>query len=120
MEAKSEKKWATEIRGIHIYVGIKYVGITVLITFDPIEKLWMVRKKDDTLLKTYDSGVPTEKENQRFCTIVSCEGIMKNDTTLCRFIVHIFMSQAIPLKGDSALVKRKIVPIKLSSTFQYK
>ena len=63
---KVKKNGQLRFGGIHIYVGIKYVGITVLITFDPIEKLWMVRKKDDTLLKTYDSGVPTEKEIKDF------------------------------------------------------
>jgi len=45
-----------------ICIGSQYFGLSVTITFDPIEIQWMIRKEDGTLLKTTTRGVPLEKE----------------------------------------------------------
>jgi len=48
--------------GEYEYIGSRYKGVNVTITFDPNEKLWCIRKEDGALLKTTSKGVPTENE----------------------------------------------------------
>ena len=56
--------------GEYVYVGKRYFGLDVTITFDPIEKQWMVRKEDGTLLKTSGIGVPVETEIKEFAVAI--------------------------------------------------
>lgn len=49
-----------------IYIDKKLTGFEVLITFDSIEKQWVVRAKDATLLKTSKQGIPEEKTIKEF------------------------------------------------------
>jgi len=55
------KKGLVRFLGITICVGIKYLRHKVTITFDPLEKIWMIRKEDGTLLKTTTRGVPSKE-----------------------------------------------------------
>lgn len=52
-----------EIKMYHtaIYVGTKYKEDKVTVTFDPVEKKWIVRHLDGTYLKNSDKAIPTEK-----------------------------------------------------------
>jgi len=52
--------------GEYEYIGSRYKGTNVTITFDPGEKLWYIRKEDGALLKTSKKGVPTEEEIVNF------------------------------------------------------
>lgn len=52
--------------GEYEYIGNKYVGVNVTITFDVGDKLWYVRKEDGALLKTTKKGVPTKEEISNF------------------------------------------------------
>lgn len=52
--------------GHPIYISYKMPKQLVTITFDPIEKQWMIRKEDGTLLKISKKGVPTEKQIKEF------------------------------------------------------
>jgi len=64
------------IMGIEIYISYKLKKQAVTITFDPIEKQWLVRDEKGTLLKTETKGVPTEKEIKDFAL-----SPMNKDTT---------------------------------------
>ena len=55
--------------GHGIYISYKLKAQVVTVTFDPKEKQWMIRKKDGTLLKTFDKGVPTEKQIKNFAVM---------------------------------------------------
>lgn len=52
-----------------IYIGRRFRGEEVSITFDPLEKQWLIQKGDGTLLKKSTVGIPTEKEIKDFATI---------------------------------------------------
>lgn len=73
----SNKIWKRLIRkagqislfGKPVYIGTNYAGEEVTITFDPIEKQWLFRKLDGTLLKTSKIQVPKETEIIEFATM---------------------------------------------------
>lgn len=48
------------------YIGKKYAGTEVTITFDPLEKQWIFRGPNGNLLKTSTSGVPCKKQIVEF------------------------------------------------------
>lgn len=54
------------IMGIKIYISYKMKIQPTTITFDPIEKQWLVRTEDGTILKTSTKGVPTEQQLKGF------------------------------------------------------
>ncbi len=54
------------IMGERIYISYKIKKQPITITFDPIEKQWLIRKENGTLLKTSTSGVPTEEQIKNF------------------------------------------------------
>lgn len=70
----SEQVWERSINnggyvnmmGIKIYISYKLKKQPVTVTFDPLEKQWLIRKENGTLLKTSTSSVPTEKEIKDF------------------------------------------------------
>jgi len=49
-----------------IYIGKKFAQLPISITFDPIEKQWLCRKKDGTIMKIYKKGIPNEKDIKEF------------------------------------------------------
>ena len=55
------KNGLVRFMGETVYVGRKYFRQYMTVTFDPLERLWMVRKEDGTLLKTTVKGVPNKK-----------------------------------------------------------
>ena len=55
--------------GKSVYIGNKFIGEKITITFDPIEKQWMFRKLNGTLLKTSTEQVPQEQEIIEFATM---------------------------------------------------
>lgn len=55
--------------GSWIYIGKRFAKETVTITLDPIEKQWLFRKTDGTLLKTSTVGVPQKKEILDFAVL---------------------------------------------------
>lgn len=73
----SEKIWQRTIKklgqvslfGKPVYIGNQYAGEEITITFDPIEKQWVFRKHDGTLLKTSKKQVPKENEIIEFATM---------------------------------------------------
>lgn len=73
----SEKVWTRTVKkrgqvavfGNLVYIGMKYAGSEVTMTFDPLEKQWLFRKIDGTLLKTSTQEVPQEKEIVEFATM---------------------------------------------------
>lgn len=52
--------------GHSIYISYKMPIQPITITFDPIDKQWLLRKEDGTLMKTFSKGVPCEKEIKNF------------------------------------------------------
>lgn len=52
--------------GEYEYIGSKYQGVNVTITFDKNERLWYIRKEDGALLKTTSKGVPSKKGIMNF------------------------------------------------------
>ena len=54
--------------GESIYLGKKRYNLGVTITFDPIEKQWILAKENGTLLKTSIQGVPCEKAIKKIST----------------------------------------------------
>lgn len=70
----SEQVWDRSINsggyvnmmGIKIYISYKLKKQPITVTFDPLEKKWLIRKENGTLLKDSISGVPTEKEIKDF------------------------------------------------------
>ena len=52
--------------GMDIYIGLKYAKLSITLTFDPIEKQWIVRKQDGTFLKFIDKGIPNEENIKEF------------------------------------------------------
>lgn len=60
------KNGLVRFMGETIYVGRKYFGLYITGTFDPLERLWMVRKEDGTLLKTTTKGVPNKEDIVNF------------------------------------------------------
>lgn len=48
--------------GEYEYVGTRYKGLNVTVTFDASQRLWYIRKQDGALLKTTTKGVPSKKE----------------------------------------------------------
>lgn len=55
-----------QFMGIYDYIGNKYQGVNVTITFDPSDKLWYIRRENGALLKTTSKGVPSKKEIMNF------------------------------------------------------
>lgn len=66
----SDQVWERQVKasgdvkiwGTSIYIGKAHARWTVYVTFDPLEKQWMVRKADGKILKESKNGVPTEQE----------------------------------------------------------
>ena len=73
----SKKIWQRTIKksgqislfGQPVYIGNQYAGEEITMTFDPIEKQWVFRKYDGTLLKTSKKQVPQEQEILEFATM---------------------------------------------------
>lgn len=57
------------IMGKAIYVSYKMKRHPVTVTFDPSEKIWLIRKEDGTLLQKSVKGVPTEKQIKDFAIL---------------------------------------------------
>jgi len=57
------------IFGTVIYISYKLKRQSVTVTFDPIEKQWLIRKENGAILKTSTKGVPTEKQIKDFAII---------------------------------------------------
>lgn len=55
-----------KIFGEYYYIGRKFLGEIVTITFDPVEIQWVFRGKDGMLLKTSKKGIPDEQEIKKF------------------------------------------------------
>lgn len=49
-----------------IYISYKYKQIPVDVTFNPIEKKWIIRKEDGTMLKKSNIGIPNEEQIKDF------------------------------------------------------
>lgn len=56
-----QKNGLVRFMGEHTYIGTNFFGLDVTITFDPLEKIWLIRKHDGAILKTTTKGVPTKK-----------------------------------------------------------
>lgn len=52
--------------GEEIYIGTKFSKEDLSITFDPVNRVWLIRKLDGTLLRTSAKGIPIEKEIKDF------------------------------------------------------
>lgn len=52
--------------GEYYYMGRKFLGERIVITFDPIERQWIFRDKDGMLLKTSTKGIPSEEKIKAF------------------------------------------------------
>jgi len=57
------------IFGFAIYISYKLKKQPVTVTFDPIDKQWLIRKENGTILKTSTKGVPSEKQIKDFAII---------------------------------------------------
>jgi len=76
-EYLSKKVWKRIVKktgqvslfGKPVYIGNHYAGEEVTITFDPLEKQWLFRKFDGTLLKTSKRQVPEKQEIIDFATM---------------------------------------------------
>ena len=55
------KNGLVRFMGETVYVGRKYFKECITVTFDPLERLWMIRKEDGTLLKMTVKGVPSKE-----------------------------------------------------------
>lgn len=53
-------------RGHHIYIGTRYKKEGVTVTFDPVERQWLIRKGDGTLLKASKAAIPSQEEIVQF------------------------------------------------------
>lgn len=70
----SEQVWQRSINkggqvnmmGIHIYISYKMKRQPVTVTFDPLEKQWLVHNENGILLKTSTKGVPTKRQIKNF------------------------------------------------------
>lgn len=56
------KKGDFKFNNSYFYIGKQFAHITVFITFDPIEKQWLFRQSDGTLIKTSDKYIPSAKQ----------------------------------------------------------
>lgn len=56
------KSGNVQFLGEQIYIGTRYFGLNVTITFDVSEKMWFIRKEDGALLKTTTKGVASKKD----------------------------------------------------------
>lgn len=73
----SSKVWERTVKtsgqvsvfGKPIYIGTKYAKDRITLTFDPIDKQWLFRKLDGTLLKTSTERIPQENEIIKFATM---------------------------------------------------
>lgn len=65
------EKGNTKFFSQDIYVGKKYARQLIYATFDPLERQWLFRKADGTLLKTSAKGVPTEAQIKGFALMAS-------------------------------------------------
>lgn len=65
-ERRIKKGGAVKFFSHEFYIGRKYAHLTITVTFDPIEKQWLFRKTDGTLLKTALKGVPSESKIKEF------------------------------------------------------
>lgn len=63
------KRGQVSVFGKDVYIGIKYARLSITMTFDPIEKQWIFRKTDGSLLKTSTLEVPQEQEILEFATM---------------------------------------------------
>ena len=52
--------------GAKIYISRKLTRQSVTVTFDPLEKQWLIRNKNGAILKTSTRGVPTEQGVKNF------------------------------------------------------
>lgn len=52
--------------GEYEYIGTRYRGLNVTITFDTDSRLWYIRKEDGALLKTTRKGVPFKNDIMNF------------------------------------------------------
>lgn len=57
------------IFGNTIYISYKLKKQPVTVTFDPVDKQWLIRSENGTILKTSIKGVPTEKMIKDFAII---------------------------------------------------
>lgn len=70
----SEQVWDRSINrggyvhlmGDRIYISYKLKEQPVTVTFDPLEKQWLIRTENGSLLKTSTRSVPTQKEIKDF------------------------------------------------------
>ena len=62
------------IMGASIYISYKLKKQPVTVTFDPIERKWVIQKENGAILKTSTQGVPTEKQIKDFA-IMSKNGV---------------------------------------------
>jgi len=60
---------AVNIFGVNIYISYKLKKQPITVTFDPIDKQWLIRKENGTIMKTSSKGVPTEKTIKDFAII---------------------------------------------------
>lgn len=60
---------STHIFGQTIYISYKLKKQPVTVTFDPIDKQWLIRSQNGTILKTSTKGVPNEKQIKDFTMI---------------------------------------------------
>ncbi len=68
-ERSINKGGKVNIMGIEIYINYKMKKQPVTVTFDPLEKQWLIRTENGTLLKTSTRGVPLEKQIKDFAII---------------------------------------------------
>ncbi len=64
-----KKSGQVSVFGKPVYVEKQYAVEEMTMTFDPIEKQWMFRKIDGTLLKTSTKQIPEENEIIEFATM---------------------------------------------------
>ena len=55
-----------KIFGERFHIGRKYLGERIIITFDPIDRLWIFKNEKGILMKTSNKAVPTENEIKEF------------------------------------------------------
>ena len=61
-----KKNGEVGFNGHRIYIGKKFAYLPITVSFDPVDKKWLFRKNDGTLLKTASNAIYTEEKIKEF------------------------------------------------------